>query len=122
MAVSARLRSRRARCSSSRKGTREYTGTTSYTPSPKMKPRSRTETFASSMARNFPFRKTMQTSAAREDRSLHPEPQCIPGAAEDARLGHRLEGEQRVLAQRLSVERHAQRADALPLRDGRDQR
>src|SRR5258708_22780232 len=80
-----------------------------------MKPRSRTETFASSTGRNFPFRKTIKTS-------LEPEPQCIPGAAPDARLGDRIESDQRVLAKRLAVERYPQRGDALPLSDRRDQR
>src|SRR5258708_35317126 len=54
--------------------------------------------------------------------SLEPEPQCIPGAAPDARLGNRFERDQRVLAERLAIERHPQRGDALPLGDRRDQR
>src|SRR5262245_37959272 len=116
MRVCARLRSSRARCSSRRKATREYTGTSSYTPSPKMKPRSSTGTRASSMGRNFPFRKTMLAPL------LEPQPQCIPRAAEDTGDLDRLQGHQRVFADELAVVRHAQRTDPLALRHGSEQR
>src|SRR5581483_11249738 len=80
-----------------------------------MKPRSRTGTLASSSGRNVPFRKTMLASL------LEPEPQCIPGPAKEARRRHRLEREQRKLLERLALEAHAQGADALALRDRRDE-
>ena len=48
---------------------------------------------------------------------LEPEPQCIPGPAEESRGRHRLQRDERILADRLAVERHAQRADALALRE-----
>src|SRR5512147_1888668 len=117
MRTAARLRSRRARCSSSRNGTREYTGTSSYTPSPKMKPRSSTGTRASSIGMNFPFRKTIPAAPL-----LEPEPQCIPRAAEKPRGRHRLQRDHRVLAERLALQRHAQVADARALGYRRDQR
>ena len=51
-----RLRLRRAMCSSKRNSLRLNTGTTSYTPSPKMNPRSSTETLASRSEPYSPFR------------------------------------------------------------------
>src|SRR5207244_10014711 len=81
-----------------------------------MKPRSSTGTFASSSGRNWPFRKTMCASL------LEPQPQCIPRTSDQARLADGLEGDERMLAVRLAVERHAQRADALALRERRHQR
>src|SRR5256885_16896153 len=53
---------------------------------------------------------------------LEPEPQCIPRAADETRRGHRVERDERVLADLLALERDAQRADALTLRDRRDER
>ena len=51
-----RLCCKRRRCSARRNALREYTGITSYTPSPKMKPRSSTEILASSIGMYSPFR------------------------------------------------------------------
>src|SRR3970282_2418331 len=102
MRTAARLRSSRARCSSMRNGAREYTGISSYTPSPKMKPRSSTGTVACSSGRNLPFRKTMLGPL------LEPEPQCIPGTAEDSRLGDAFQRHHRIFAERAAAERHAQ--------------
>jgi len=48
----------RARCSSAVKSRPPIARTTSYTPSPKMKPRSSTETFASARGTKSPFRYT----------------------------------------------------------------
>src|SRR5258706_16410648 len=85
-------------------------------PSPKMKPRSSTGIRASSTGMNFPFRKTTSTSL------LEPEPECIPGPAENACRGHRFERDHGILADRLAVERDTQVADARALGDRRNQR
>src|SRR6185503_8790807 len=99
-----------------RKGTREYTGISSYTPSPKMKPRSSTGTRASSTGMNLPFRKTMLAPL------LEPEAQCIPGPHQNACGGNLFERDHGVFAERLAVERHAQVADPGACRDRRDER
>src|SRR5204863_9581552 len=81
-----------------------------------MNPRSSTETFASSIGRILPFRKTMCASL------LEPQPECIPGPPENPRDSHRLERDDGVLADRPAIVRDAQRADALALGDRRDER
>src|SRR5262245_29128982 len=53
---------------------------------------------------------------------LDPQPECIPGAADEARRADRLERDERKLGERLAFERDAQRPDALVLRYRRDQR
>src|SRR4051812_9506506 len=93
-------------------------------PSPKMKPRSRTETFASSIATNLPLRKTLLIAAPLDSSGawlLQPQSECIPGASENTRLGHQLQSEQRVLADRLAVEGNAQQPDTLVLCERRHQ-
>src|SRR5258706_7329425 len=85
-------------------------------PSPKMKPRSSTVIRASSTGMNFPFRKTTSTSL------LEPEPECIPGPAENACRGHRFERDHGILADRLAVERDTQVADERALGDRRNER
>src|ERR671934_2094688 len=81
-----------------------------------MKPRSSTEIFASSSGRNCPFKKTMSASL------LQPQPQCIPGLAENACPADGLERNKRVFAQRFAIERQAKRADTLALVDWRHER
>src|SRR5215213_11721544 len=93
-------------------------------PSPKMKPRASTETFASSIATSLPLRKTLLIAAPLDSSGtwlLQPQSECIPGASENTRFRHRLQSEQGILADRLAVERDAQHADALVLRERRDQ-
>jgi len=51
-----------------------------------------------------------------------PQADRIPGALENARLGHRGHGEQRALGEQLLAQLHAQRSDALALGNGGDQR
>src|SRR5260364_365914 len=69
--IFARLRAKRAKCCSKRKGRRclpssaAYTGITSYTPSPRMKPRSNTEMRALESGSHSPFRYTMDVSITR---------------------------------------------------------
>src|SRR2546430_10470654 len=72
-----------------------------------MNPRSSTETFASSIGRILPFRKTMCASL------LEPQPECIPGPPENPGDSHRLESDDGVFAHRPAIVRDAQRADAL---------
>src|SRR5881409_3620501 len=81
-----------------------------------MNPRSSTETFASSMGRILPFRKTMCASL------LEPQPECIPGPPENPGDSHRLEGDDGVFADRPAIVRDAQRADALAPCHRRDER
>src|SRR5262245_31093369 len=83
-----------------------------------MKPRSRTEIFASSSATSLPFRKTLLMTCLS---LLQPQPQCIPGTAENTRFAHRLEREQRILAERPALEADLERADALVLRQRGDE-
>src|SRR2546430_13188110 len=59
-----------------------------------MNPRSSTETFASSIGRILPFRKTMCASL------LEPQPECIPGPPENPGDSHRLESDDGVFADR----------------------
>src|SRR5262245_50770669 len=84
-----------------------------------MNPRSRADTFASSAGTTLPFRKTMLMELLSR---LEPEPQCIPGTAEESRHRHGLERDHRVFAEQFALERDAQCADALPLRHRREQR
>src|SRR5512134_304910 len=81
-----------------------------------MKPRSSTGTRASSMGRNLPFRKTMQTSL------LEQQAECIPGAAEEARHGDLFQRYHGILAERLAFQLHPQHPYTLPARDRRDHR
>src|SRR2546430_3414396 len=81
-----------------------------------MNPRSSTETFASSIGRILPFRKTMRASL------LEPQPECIPGPPENPGDSHRLESDDGVFAHRPAIVRDAQRADALAPCHRRDER
>src|SRR2546426_277837 len=81
-----------------------------------MNPRSSTETFASSIGRILPFRKTMCASL------LEPQPECIPGSPENPGDSHRLESDDGVFADRPAIVRDAQRADALAPCHRRDER
>src|SRR5258708_26018401 len=81
-----------------------------------MNPRSSTETFASSIGRILPFRKTMCASL------LEPQPECIPATPENPGDSHWLQSNDGVFADRPAVVRDAQRADALALCDRRDER
>src|SRR6266446_6680791 len=81
-----------------------------------MNPRSSTETFASSIGRILPFRKTMCASL------LEPQPECIPGTPENPGDSHRLESDDGVFAEQPAIVHDAQRADALALSHRRDER
>src|ERR1700674_58592 len=93
-----------------------------------MKPRSSTETFASSSGRKRPLRYTVMRNApgydggSALDLSLEPQADGVPCASEQARERHLHQCDERILADRLCVERDLDHADTLPLRDRSNQR
>src|SRR2546421_9496428 len=104
-----------------------------------MKPRSSTEIFASSSGRKRPLRYTVMSAsqaswrwsarrahrfsrADSPDASFEPQSDGVPRTPEQARERHLLQANQRVLSDRLGVERDLAQADTLSARDRRNQR
>src|SRR5512143_2698117 len=108
-----RLCCSRFRCSARRKARREYTGITSYTPSPKMKPRSSTGTWACSSGMNCPLRYTVMVRFPGASILVKQHADAVHAAREHVGQRHRFHGHQRQFQIGLAGEGEFQRTDAL---------